>query len=115
MLAAICVAASGVSLLAHEVTYKGTVLAVNGARIQVQVIDEKTKKETAMPFELTSRTKIYRGDREVKLADARIQKDERIVVTVNHEVSATQATVVRLAPAQAARNGSQPQRGRAKE
>jgi hypothetical protein len=64
------------------------------------VLDEKTKKEAPMTFEVTSRTKVYRGETEVKFADAKIQKAERIVVTVNHDVSATRATIVRLAALQ---------------
>lgn len=100
-LAVIMGAIGSVTLLAHDMTFKGTVLALEGAKLQVQVIDEKTKKESPMTFELTAKTKIYRGDHEVKIADAAIKKDERIVVTVNHDVSATQATIVRLGPAPA--------------
>lgn len=96
---AVALLASGASVLAHEVTYKGTVAKIEKGTLEVIVIDEKTKKESKMSFELTSRTKIYRGDRQVKLEDVKIQKDERIVVTINHEESETRATIVRLAPA----------------
>ena len=99
VLGAVMLLVSGVSVLAHEVTYKGTVAKIENRKLEVIVVDEKTKKESKMPFELTSRTKIYRGDRQLKLDDVKIQKDERIVVTINHEESETQATIVRLAAA----------------
>jgi hypothetical protein len=97
-LAAALVYVAAVTLQAHDVIYKGTVLAVSGETIRVQVIDEKTKKESPMTFEITPQTKVYRGDTATSFADARVQKSERIVVTVNHDVSPTKATIVRLAP-----------------
>ena len=84
-------------LLAHDMTFKGTVAAVKTDKLEVKVIDEKTQKESSMTFEVTSKTKVFRGEQEVKFADAHVQKDERIAVTVNHDVSATKATVLRLA------------------
>ena len=91
----LCVA--GNTLLAHEETYKGTVISTKAAKVHVSVIDEKTKKASAMEFVITSKTKVLRGDNVVKFSDARIKKDERIAVTVNHEVSMTNAVVIRLA------------------
>jgi len=91
---------SGITLLAHEETYKGTVVSVATAKIQVKVIDEKTKKESTMDFTITAKTKVLRGEKVVAFADAKIQKDERIAVTVNHDVSMTDATVIRLAAPQ---------------
>jgi outer membrane translocation and assembly module TamA len=88
---------SGITLLAHEETYKGTVISAVAAKIQVKVIDEKTKKESTMDFVITAKTKVLRGEKLMSLAEAKIQKDERIAVTVNHDVSMTDATVVRLA------------------
>jgi maltose-binding protein MalE len=75
-------------LLAHE-THKD--------KVHVSVIDEKTKKVSSMEFKVTSKTKVLRGDKVVKFADAKIVKDERIAVTVNHDDSMTDATVIRLA------------------
>lgn len=97
LLAAFVLSVAGTSLLAHEETFKGTVIAMKDAKLQVKVIDDKTKKESAMDFTITAKTKILRGDTVVMLVDARIQKDERIAVTVNHDVSMTDAVVVRLA------------------
>ena len=96
LMGAVVLLVSGTSLLAHEETYKGTVVSVVAARVQVKVIDEKTKKESTMDFTITAKTKVLRGDKVVTFAEAKIQKDERIAVTVNHDVSMTDATVIRL-------------------
>ena len=101
LLAALVLCMAGTSLLAHEETFKGTVIATQDAKLQIKVIDDKTKKESAMDFTITVKTKVLRGDKVVTLADARIQKDERIAVTVNHDVSMTDAVVIRLAAADA--------------
>lgn len=84
--------------LAHEQTFKGTVIAVKDQKIEVLVVvDEKAKKGKPMVFEVTPATKILRGTVEVKLADAHIAKDERIAVTINNDVPGQKATVIRLA------------------
>ena len=88
---------SGATLLAHEETYMGTVISAGAAKVQVKVIDEKSKKETTMDFAVTTKTKVFRGEKSMPFADARVQKDERIAVTVNHDVSATDAVAIRLA------------------
>ena len=84
-------------LLAHEETYKGTVIAVKDQTLEVRVMNEKTKKNEPMMFEVTAKTKVLRGEKEVKFADAHIAKDERIAVTVNHDEAGHKATVIRLA------------------
>ena len=94
--AALVVCVTSVTMLAHDMVYKGTVSSVKNDKIEVKVIDEKTQKESPMTFEITEKTKVFRGEHEVKFADAHVQKDERIAITVNHDVSATKATVVRL-------------------
>lgn len=100
LLAAFVLCIAGASLLAHEETFKGIVIATGDAKLQIKVVDDKTKKESAMNFTITAKTKILRGDKVVTLAAARIQKDERIAVTVNHDVSMTDAVVIRLATAE---------------
>jgi len=90
---------AGVTLAAHEITFKGTVVSVEPGKIvkvKVNVVDPKTKKTTAMVFELDDETKILRGDVVVKIADAKIEKGEQISVTVDHDTSETEANVVRL-------------------
>lgn len=92
------VAALGTIVLqAHEETFKGTVITLKDQKLEVLVLNEKTKKEAPMTFEVTAKTKILRGDKEVKAADAHITKDERIAVTINHDVPGNKATVIRLA------------------
>ncbi|HXT68860.1 MAG TPA: hypothetical protein VN700_03850 [Vicinamibacterales bacterium] len=93
---AIAVCLFGVSLLAHQVTYKGTVISAAPTAIKVMVVNEKTKKPESMAFDLDNETKILRGDKLVKFADARIQKDEKIAVTIDHDADETLAIVVRL-------------------
>jgi hypothetical protein len=85
--------------IAHEITFKGTVVSVESAKslkVTVTVVDEKTKKPKPMVFEIDDETKILRGTVAVKLADAHIQKGESISVTVDHELSETLAAVVKL-------------------
>ena len=88
------------SLLAHQITYKGTVMAsrVEAGKLQlkVSVIDEKTKKPVPMDFTVDKDTKILRGDKLVTIAEARIEKNEKIAVTIDHDTDET--IVVRLDP-----------------
>ena len=97
MLAAMMMWVAGTSLLAHEETYKGTVIATQTAKVRVSAIDDKTKKESSMEFAVTAKTKVLRGDKVVAFADAHIEKGERIAVTVDHDASMTDAVVIRLA------------------
>ena len=85
--------------LAHEVTFKGTVVSVESGKtlkVTVTVVDEKTKKPKPMVFEIDDETKILRGTVAVKIADVRIEKGESISVTVDHDESETMANVVKL-------------------
>jgi hypothetical protein len=93
----VLVGLAGASLLAHEVTYKGTVIAVEKDKVRVSVTDAKTKKLTAMAFDVDGETKVFRGDAAVKFAEAHIVKGETIAVTVNLDDDATLANVIRLA------------------
>ncbi len=102
---------AGASVFAHDETFKGTVISTTistkDAKLHVSVIDEKTKKESPMEFVITAKTKVLRGDKVVKFADAKIAKGERIAVTVNHDESMTGATVIRLAAQAQASNPQQ--------
>ena len=88
---------ASVGVLAHEMTYKGTVIATTNSAVQVKVIDESSQKETPTTFKVTAKTKVFRGDAAVTFAEAHVQKDERIVVTVDHDQDGQAATVIRLA------------------
>ena len=90
---------AGVTLAAHEITFKGTVVSFEPGkvpRIKVNVVDLKTKKTTAVVFECDDKTKFLRGDVVVKMDAARIEKGEQISITVDHDESETLANVVRL-------------------
>ena len=91
--------------MAHEVTYQGTVAAVelnrysaaDGilARLQVNVRDARRP----MVFDITQYTRLWRGDSSVTFATARIQKDEPVTVVFSDEEADKGALEVRL-PAQ---------------
>jgi len=88
-----------VTLLAHPMTYKGTVVAVSQATLQVRAVDDMSKKEATTTFKITAKTKVLRGDKVVTFADAKVQKDERIAVTTDMDATPDEALVVRLAAA----------------
>jgi hypothetical protein len=86
------------TLRAHTVYYQGTVLTVEPARIHVNTIDEKTKKEERIWFAVDKDTKIKRGEKSVKFDEAAIKRGERIVVGIEHEGKVKfVATEIRLA------------------
>jgi hypothetical protein len=90
---------TGRVVLAHEVTYKGTVIVVEATTLRVSVIDDATKKTTPMSFGVTPKTRVFRGDTLVPFAKAGIQKGERVAVTINHDEPGQKATEIRLAAA----------------
>jgi hypothetical protein len=71
------------AVLAHPMTHQGTVLAIEPARIQVNTVDDKTKKEEKVWFVVNKDTKVKRGEKIVTYADAKIAVGERIVVIVD--------------------------------
>ena len=91
------VAALSVAVLAHPMTYKGTVVSVAKASVQVKAVDDMTKKESTTTFKITAKTKIFRGDKQMTFAEAKVQKDERIAVTTNMDKAKDDAEVIRLA------------------
>ena len=96
---AVVICLASLPALAHEVTFKGTVVSVESGKtvkVTVTVVDEKTKKPKPMVFEIDDETKILRGTVAVKIADAHIEKGESISVTVDHDESETMANIVKL-------------------
>lgn len=91
---AMCMAAA--PLVAHVMTYKGTVTAVEKNKISLDVIDEKTKEVMPMSFGVDGETKVLRGDVEVKFADAQIEKGEAAAVSLEIDDGGTTADVIRL-------------------
>ena len=88
-------------MLAHEITYKGTVIATATVKgkttVRISAVNPKTKKPEAMTFQVDAHeTKILRGDKVVTFEEAQIQKDEKIAVTIDHDLSETIAYVIRL-------------------
>lgn len=88
--------AATVQMLAHEETFKGKVLSVEGTRVRVNVVDPKTKKETPITFKTDGETKVLRGDKVVTFAAAKIRANENIAVTTDHDFDDTLALVIRL-------------------
>lgn len=84
---------------AQEVTYLGTVLAVEAARVQVNTVDEKTKQGQNVWFVIDKDTRVRRGDEIVSYADAKITKGERVAVIVDPAARTKMlAMEIRLAP-----------------
>lgn len=92
----VTVAAASVALLAHQQTFKGTVLSVAGTSVEVSVVNPKTKKPEPQTFKTDAETKVLRGDAVVTFANARIRKGESISVTVDHDLDISLALVIRL-------------------
>ena len=88
-----------VTVSAHLITSKGTVMAVEKESVKVNVVDPETKKATVRTFFVGSETKVLRGDVVVKFAAANIQKGESITVTVDHDLDEDLAYIIRLGAA----------------
>ena len=93
-------AAATAPVRAHEVTYEGTVASVVPNRFAsssiVATVGVKSDRGRIPVFEVTPRTKILRGEKQIAFAEARIQKDEPVVVVIIDEESFTAAVEVRL-------------------
>ncbi|MDP3717502.1 MAG: hypothetical protein Q8T13_07045 [Acidobacteriota bacterium] len=96
-------------VVAHEVTYRGTVVsqetgryaqASGGVRevreLHVTVVDAKTKKPSNRVFVIVDGTKILRGKAPVTLANAGIQKGESVAVTIDHDKPGDEAIRISL-------------------
>lgn len=93
---AVWVALIGVTTLAHEVTYRGTVVSADAKGIRLTVVDAKTKKPSTLTFWHDKETKFLRGDNLLSFAEAKISKGEKIALTVNTDDDENYAQVVRL-------------------
>lgn len=81
----------GATLMAHQIV--GTVVTASPSSITISVVDETTKTAT---FDLNKDTKIMRGTKTVTFAEARIQKGEKISITIDHDLDEHLATIVKL-------------------
>jgi hypothetical protein len=84
------------SLLAHDITFKGTAIGAEKETVRVNVVDPETKKVTPMAFAVDDLTKVLRDNVLITYAKANIQKGEAIAVTVNHDLDEELAQVIRL-------------------
>src|SRR5688500_3337213 len=71
------------SVLAHEMTVRGTVAAVEDTRLQIKTGKEKTGEQPAW-YPIDAKTTIKRGNKTVTLAEAKIRAEERVVAIVDH-------------------------------
>ena len=71
------------SVMAHEITVQGTVVAIEKTRIQVRTGDEKPGAAAAW-YAIDAKTKIRRGKTTVSYVNAHITKGERIVLIIDH-------------------------------
>jgi hypothetical protein len=84
-------------VLAHEMTVKGSVAAIETARVQVRTGEEK-KTEVPAWYPIDAKTKIIRGKNVVTREQAKITVGERVVVIVDHESDTNMKTLeIRLA------------------
>jgi hypothetical protein len=84
-------------VLAHEITVKGTVAAIEKTRIQVKTGEEK-KGVAPGWYPIDAKTKILRGKDPVPQDRAKIAVGEKVVVIVDHETNGTmKALEIRLA------------------
>jgi hypothetical protein len=94
--AALVVLVATVALFAHQETHKGTVIALEKAGVRVSVVNPKTKETSPMLFEVDKDTKVLRDDKPVTFESAKIQKNETIAVTVDHDIDEHLALVIRV-------------------
>ena len=93
----LCLVVGAASVLAHEITIKGVVAAVEPGRIQVKSGAEKKDQQPAW-YPIDAKTKIQRGQKTVTFDQAKIRVGERVVVLVDHQPGGTmKALEVRLA------------------
>ena len=93
------IALATVTAAPHLLTFKGTVLAVEKETIKINAVDPETKKTSQKSFFVDNETKVLRGDKTVKYAEAKIQKGENITVTVDHDLDEDLAQIIRLGAA----------------
>jgi hypothetical protein len=86
-----------VPAMAHETTVKGTVAAIEPARIQIKTGEEK-QGQAPVWYPIDAKTKIMRGKATLSFGDAKISTGERVVVLLDHDAKGVMKTLeVRLA------------------
>ena len=83
--------------LAHPMTIKGTITAIEKTRIQIKGIDEKPDQKPEWSA-IDAKTKIMRDNKTVTFDEAHIKVGERVVLVVDHnEKGVMTTTEIRLA------------------
>ena len=86
------------TVLAHEITVRGTVAAIEKTRIQIKSGEEKPDQAPAW-YPIDTATKIKRGDKILTFEQARIKVNERAVVIIDHpDRGPVKTKEIRLAP-----------------
>src|SRR5262245_42003613 len=97
LVAAIVALLWAASSVAHEITVKGTVAGIEATRIQVKTGEEKSGESPAW-YSIDASTKVKRGDKVVRLAEAKIRVAERVVLIIDHPAQGPMKTLeIRLA------------------
>lgn len=102
LLAAVMAIFATVAMFGHEVTYRGTVVAVEHNRYGASdgvlgtIEIHTTPGGRTREFDITTYTRIWRGETPVSFADARIQRDEPVVLTWVDEEAEKGAQQIRL-------------------
>ena len=102
----VAVATMHAVVLAHELTVRGTVAAIETERVQIKPSEGKAGQSPAW-YPIDAKTKIKRGTNTVTLAEAKIAIGERVVAIVDHPTKGPMTTKeIRLAPQTSGRGGS---------
>ena len=106
VLAIVFAAATVSPVLAHEETHKGKAIALKPAKstgpagethkLEVTVIDSKTKKPVNRVFTITAETLMIRDGKRITAAEANVKKGEDVAVVVDHDEAPNEALEVRL-------------------
>ena len=100
-------------VLAHEVTYQGTVVKYEVAKyaqpsgtprevheLHVSIVDAKSKKPSTRVFVIVPATRLLRGEQVLaRTALPALQTGERVAVTIDHDKPGDEAFRVRLGAA----------------
>jgi hypothetical protein len=89
-------------LSAHEIVIKGTVAAVDPARIQVKTGEERKGQEPTW-FPIDAKTKILRGKQSMPFDQAKAAVGEPVTLVVFHESNAPLKTLEIRLPARTVR------------
>jgi hypothetical protein len=83
VLAVAILLAFGLRAIAHEMTVMGTVAGIEAARIQIKTGKEKAGVAPTW-YPIDDKTKVTRSSKVVKLENAKIKVNERVVILVDH-------------------------------